>query len=173
MDAILHYGCVVPCFWSKHFRGSVAIRIGGLDVDLIRLYFRLAHQRKSIDGVLCGDLTRPFSSVPPLREAMPLLRAQHALNLLVVLDFFQNEIRSRLHALCIGVRSFVSHSSVRTRARFCARQLELGLSTVRGSATLALVRSACYRSLHFAMAYPLCDRIRTEHNTVAVAGRVD
>ena len=45
-----------------------------------------------MDCILRSHAPCAFGSVLTLREAMPLLRAQHAACLLALLDVFQNEI---------------------------------------------------------------------------------
>ena len=92
MGPVLSNRSVLPHFRSKHFWRAISFRACGVDVDLVRLPFSLAIHWKPMDCILRSHAPCAFGSVLTLREAMPLLRAQHAACLLALLDVFQNEI---------------------------------------------------------------------------------
>src|SRR5437660_10105334 len=165
----LHY------FRPKHLCRAVSFRACRVDVDLVRLFFSLANDRKPIDGIVRGCAACPVGSILTLRQTMSLLRAQHVSSRLAVLGFFQNEIQSPLRALRFGRCSFISRPSVWNCACSRARQLEFVLPTLRPSAALALVCRACHRCADLTMAchlLSLLEWISPEYNISAVPRRV-
>src|SRR4030081_1625187 len=80
--------------------------------------------------------------VPPLFEARPLLRAEHAFHLSVDLDFFPDEITPGGCAPCAFRHSPVPHSSDRDCPGRCSCDPYLTASAVCHSAALVVARAA-------------------------------
>src|ERR1700720_2851321 len=172
MDSILPDRRVVPCFRSKHICRAVSLRARQLDVDLIRLLFSLATDQQPMDCILRRRVARPFGSIFTLRQAMSLLRAQHASHRLAVLELFQNEIGAGLYAVPSRIGFSLSHPPIRDRAGNRARWLESGLPAGCDAASLDLVCRArnCVFNLALARAFiAVLQRICAEHNRRAIA----
>ena len=85
--AILHRGRVVSGFWGKYFRRAVTIRFGGVGNNPVGLPPCLANNGQPIGRILRKFDSGFVSAVSSLCPAKPLLRAEHARELLADLDF--------------------------------------------------------------------------------------
>src|SRR5258708_30235483 len=92
-----------------------------------------------MDCILRRRVARPFGSIFTLRQAMSLLRAQHASHRLAVLELFQNEIGAGLYAVYSRIGFSLSHAPIRDRAGNRARRLESGLPALCDAASLYFV----------------------------------
>ena len=171
LDSILFDRWIVPHFWSKHFCRETSLRDRRLDVDLVRLPFRLAIVPKSTDCIFRSGPAPLFGSIFILRETMPVLRAQHAPDRLVVLELLQNEISAGLRAVYSRVGFSFSHTSIRHRASSRARCGKFGLSTVCEPTPMDRVRRAGDRTVNFALArpfFPFLQRICAQYDRGAI-----
>src|SRR5260370_10428891 len=78
VGAILPSCRIIRAFRPKYICRSAPVRTGGLDVDLVRLLFCLAHNGESLGWLLRSRASGVFSPVPTLLPAMPLLFAQRS-----------------------------------------------------------------------------------------------
>src|SRR5262245_53790425 len=85
--AILHCGGGVSGFWGKYFGCPITIRFGGVGNNPFGLSACLANNRQPIGGILRKFDSGFVSAVSSLCAAKPLLRAEHARELLADLDF--------------------------------------------------------------------------------------
>src|SRR5438874_23236 len=152
VGSILSNRRVLPSSWSKHSCRAISVRVGRVDVDLVRLRFSLAIHWKPTGWILSGHAPHPFGAVLILCQAMPLLRAQYAFDLLALLDFFQNEIGARLRSFRSRGGPSLSQPSVWNCTCRGARRLELYLSSIFNPTPLDLVCCACDRTLNVTLA---------------------
>ena len=144
-------------------------------VNLGRLFFSLAVDWKPIDCLFRGRPARALGPILTLRQTMPLLRTQHAFDLLALLEFFQNEVHARLRAVHSRIGFSLSHAPIRHRTSSRARRTKSDLPTVCNATPLDLVCRACYCTLNFTLARAFIaffQRICIEHDPPAIARRV-
>ena len=107
-----------------------------------------------------------FGAIPVVLPAMPLLPAEHAVGLLIGVDFFQYAINSIRTAFRDCWHSFVSFSSVRNRIYRCAGFNQFCLPIGSGSEAVSLSGRLGDRAFHLTL-----DRFRPVRVRLAFATR--